>query len=158
MSRYKRVFRPWFAWNPAKIEDFLEEFASEGWIVERAGFSMMWFRFTKDEPKMVRYCVDYQWKAEAEYKQILEDDGWQLGRGPSQGEPVEPGHVDVQEDDVRGQGGNLLPRLVTVTRLARQLDPIDAGQHADESPPGNGLVVDDQDSHPPPAGRMISTT
>ena len=76
MKDRKCVFKPWFAWNPAKIEDYLEEMAASGWMVEKTAFSLMWFQFIKNKPKKVRYCMDYQWKPEADYVQIMDDDGW----------------------------------------------------------------------------------
>lgn len=78
MANHKNVFKPWFAWNPAKIETYLENMAAEGWQIDQVAFSQMWFRFIKTAPETVRFCTDFQWEAQDDYFQILADDGWEL--------------------------------------------------------------------------------
>jgi len=76
MHNFKHVFKPWFAWKPERIEDYLEEMAAEGWQIDRVAMSLMWYRFEQSELQRIRFCADYQWKPDEEYEIILQDDGW----------------------------------------------------------------------------------
>lgn len=80
MPATKRAFKWWWGWNPARIENYLEQMARQGWQTTSAYFAMMRFAFIRDEPKRVRYVMDYNFqnKIEDEYMAIAEDTGWEL--------------------------------------------------------------------------------
>jgi len=78
MINIKRVFKVWFAWNPEKIEQYLEDMALKGWRVERVSCSQMYFRFIRNSSRKVSVCVDYRVKPSHEYLSLLDDDGWEL--------------------------------------------------------------------------------
>src|SRR5262249_44724089 len=78
-------------------------------------------------------------------------------------EPVELGHPDVHEYDVRPDARGLLHRLEPVARLGDDLDVPLVGEQHPEPGPHHRLVVHHQypDGHPPPpsgGGEARSTT
>ncbi len=74
----KRGFKWWWAWEPEKVEKYLEDMSRRGWRVTSVSGSCMGFRFERAEPENVRFCVDYPSQATEEYKTIFTDAGWSL--------------------------------------------------------------------------------
>lgn len=50
--------------------------AKKGWHLKDVSFAMMIFELKKDEPKNIRYALDYNNKVDDEYMMIAEDAGW----------------------------------------------------------------------------------
>ncbi len=75
-----------------------------------------------------------------------EDDGRDVGRFGHR-EPVEPRHVDVEEEHVGRELARELERLDAVFGFARDLDAFHARQNAQDAGARDRLVVDDEDSH-----------
>lgn len=80
MDRFKKVFKWWFAWEPEKVENFLECMALQGWHAAHVGGMLVGFLFEHGEPKKIRYCLDYQQQEKPEYMRIFADSGWTLLR------------------------------------------------------------------------------
>ena len=78
MRQFKKEFKLWFAWDSARIEEYLEEMSAQGWHVVQADGMLVGFLFERGEPKRVRYCMDYQRQERGEYRQIFADAGWTL--------------------------------------------------------------------------------
>ncbi len=78
MNEYKRANKLWFAWDPDKIERYLEEMSLEGWHAVQMDGMLVSFLFQRGQSKRIRYCVDYQRQEKPEYRQIFLDDGWAL--------------------------------------------------------------------------------
>jgi hypothetical protein len=78
MDRFRKVFKWWFAWNPEKVEDYLESMSLQGWHAVHADGLLINFFLERGEPKHIRYCMDYQRSEKPEYVQIFMDDGWKL--------------------------------------------------------------------------------
>jgi hypothetical protein len=76
VNRFRKTFKWWFAWNPEKVEDYLESMSLQGWHAVHAGGMLVNFFFEHGEPKHIRYCMDYQRSDKPEYVQIFMDDGW----------------------------------------------------------------------------------
>jgi hypothetical protein len=74
-----------------------------------------------------------------------EDDGrarlWQCLRDA---EPVELGHVDVEEQNVGARRRDLLQRLQAVARLAHDRYALQARQEASQALAGGGFVIGDE--------------
>ncbi|MBN2051675.1 MAG: DUF2812 domain-containing protein, partial [Spirochaetales bacterium] len=74
----KRVFKWWFAWDFEKIESWLETMAKDGWILESTSLLGFNFYFRESAPVNMRYCIDYLHTLKPEYRQLTEDDGWEI--------------------------------------------------------------------------------
>ncbi len=77
-KNYKKVFKFWFGWHAEKIEVWLENMASKGWVLEKTGPNMTTFYFSKSSPCKISYCADFQNSPAKEYKALAEDGGWKL--------------------------------------------------------------------------------
>lgn len=66
-----------WAFSEQKMLTKLEEYAKEGWILEKA--TILKFYLKKGEPQNLQYAMDFQPKVEdlEEYKKIFESAGWQ---------------------------------------------------------------------------------
>ena len=77
-------------------------------------------------------------------------------------EPVELGHADVHQDDVRTEAVGLLYRLEPVARLGHDVDVLLAGEQHAKAGANHRLVVGDEhtDRHgpSPPTGRRVLST
>src|SRR5690606_21746966 len=62
-------------------------------------------------------------------------------------QPAHPGHLHVQEDEVRAEGADGFYRRRTVCRGADHLDIRLLLEQVQEPAPAQRLVVDDQDAH-----------
>jgi hypothetical protein len=78
MIEFKKANKLWFAWDPDKIERYLEEMSLGGWHVVQVDGMLVSFLFERGEPKRIRYCMDYQRQEIPDYRQIFADDGWSL--------------------------------------------------------------------------------
>lgn len=78
MSETKKVFKWWWAWNPGKIERWLEEQERQGWNLSRISTTGLHFHFEKGPSRKIAYCIDYQSQAKADYFQLLSETGWSL--------------------------------------------------------------------------------
>ncbi len=78
MREVKTAWRLWWEWSPERVENWLEEMAREGWALFQVDFASLRFRFTRGEAGRIRYCADYQEKADDNYIKLLKDDGWEL--------------------------------------------------------------------------------
>ena len=67
-------------------------------------------------------------------------------------DPVDPGHADVHEDDVRLEGAGLREGGGAVGGLAHDLDPVLGVEDHAEPHAHERLVVGEDDRHRPPAG------
>lgn len=117
----KRVTKWWFAWDPDKIERFLEGMAAQGWHVISADRMLVNFVFVKGEPRRVRYCADYQRVTSSEYTQLLADDGWSLIQTGCNwyiwSKPYETERPEIYTDTqslIRRNTGIMLPVLALV--------------------------------------------
>lgn len=73
----RRVFRLFFLWQDEQEEQWLEKQAREGWRLTKAGVI---YRFERDEPREVRYRLDYRSTAPGgwqEYLELFRDAGWE---------------------------------------------------------------------------------
>ena len=78
MSETKTDRKWWWAWEPEKIEDWLEAKEAQGWhAVSGSGIGVK-YCFVRGVPRKVRYCADYQNKVTAEYERLFNDAGWEL--------------------------------------------------------------------------------
>jgi len=73
----KTVFKPWFGWDVAHIETYLESMALKGWQLEKVSFAMMLFRFTSGASQKLSFQVDFRPQANLEYQRLFKDDGWE---------------------------------------------------------------------------------
>jgi hypothetical protein len=90
-----------------------------------------------------------------------EDDGGQVGVRPREREPVEPGHVDVEENHVGAVAPDALEGLEAVRGVAGHVGARQLGQHAQQPAARRRLIVHHQDLHvassPRPARRAGSS-
>ena len=68
---------------PDKLERWLEKMEEEGYNLHRTGWSGTVFYFLEGKPRRVKYCADFQYKADNSYFDIHKDAGWKevLTRG-----------------------------------------------------------------------------
>lgn len=73
----KIMFNDGWAFSEQKMLTQLEEYAKEGWILERA--TILKFYLKKGKPQNLQYAMDFQPKVDdfEEYKKIFESAGWQ---------------------------------------------------------------------------------
>ncbi len=74
----KTVTKFWFAWNAEEVEKWLENMASEGWLLDSVSFKMKKFHFKKGSPCKISFCLDFKTRPDSEYFSIAEDDNWNL--------------------------------------------------------------------------------
>jgi len=67
----------WF-YAPDKAEIWLEKMESKGYNLYRMSKIGNSFYFIKGEPRAVKYCVDYQKKANPQYFNLNTENGWKL--------------------------------------------------------------------------------
>ncbi|MED1202378.1 DUF2812 domain-containing protein [Heyndrickxia acidicola] len=73
----KRVFKPFFAWQIKKEEDWLKQMARNGWILK--GCRYFYYYFEKTNQQRFKYRTDYEWirsKHKQEYLNIFQKAGW----------------------------------------------------------------------------------
>jgi uncharacterized membrane protein len=99
-----------------KFEDYLENMASNGWILTSSSFSHMILHFEQSTNRKVRFCLDYQTKYSSEYLQILKDDGWE-NLGVSGGWGLFMKEYTLQRPDVFTDNNSLIERSRRVLRL-----------------------------------------
>ncbi|MDF2722285.1 MAG: hypothetical protein K0Q59_1960 [Paenibacillus sp.] len=83
MSNTKRVTKWWWAWEPERLELWLEQMAAQGWHLVKVKWGATRFYFEKGEPQQVRFGLDYQTKQDPNYKVIFQDAGWEFMYGAS---------------------------------------------------------------------------
>ena len=73
-----RKLRIAWIYAPDKVEIWLEKMASNGFILYKMSKLGNSFYFIKDEPKKIKFCIDYQSKAYPQYFNLNKECGWQL--------------------------------------------------------------------------------
>ncbi|MED4018257.1 DUF2812 domain-containing protein [Sutcliffiella cohnii] len=68
-----------FGWmySPDKLENWLEKMESEGYQLYRVNKLGTTFYFLKGEPRLVKYCADYQSLSRNSYFEVHRQAGWQ---------------------------------------------------------------------------------
>lgn len=74
----KHVWKFWWGWQNEVIAHWLEEQAKQGWIFDHTSFVGIKFYFRQEEPKELRYVIEYQTELTEEYESLLKEDGWQI--------------------------------------------------------------------------------
>lgn len=78
MKRRLTKWRLWWGWQPEALEHWLENQEQQGYNLVGADWAAMRFQFIAGQPRLVRYCVDYQDEADESYIALFEDDSWKL--------------------------------------------------------------------------------
>ena len=78
MTMTKTTWFWWWGWKPEKVENWLEEMESKGWNLYQVELASLRFKFTKGEPKKIRYCADFQSSINDQYLTLFKDDHWEL--------------------------------------------------------------------------------
>lgn len=83
-NKTKRVFWGFFSLDYKAMEEYLEEMAEKGWMLEKVGRTTAKFRAT--EPKKLKFCVDIFKKGgtlspedngeSREYRRLCQESGW----------------------------------------------------------------------------------
>src|SRR3954451_17584760 len=78
-----------------------------------------------------------------------------LGQPPGGLDAADPGHADVHQQDVGSELLGLGDGVLAVLRLADDVDAVLELQDLDETPPEEGVIVDDQDADRLARGRTV---
>ncbi|WP_461207531.1 DUF2812 domain-containing protein [Clostridium sp. DL1XJH146] len=74
----KKIFKVIFVWQDDKEEEWLNEMARKGWLLEKYTFCV--YTFYKSEPKEYIYKLDYKrikYPKDDEYLKLFRDSGWE---------------------------------------------------------------------------------
>ncbi|UNC91546.1 DUF2812 domain-containing protein [Candidatus Contubernalis alkaliaceticus] len=74
---FKKIKLGWM-YAPDKLEKWLEQMEGQGYNLLRIGWSGTAYYFIKGKPRRVKYCTDFQNKADESYFDIHSDAGWKL--------------------------------------------------------------------------------
>lgn len=74
MKRTKYVPSGGLAFSEDKELRKLEEYAGEGWVLDR--FAFLGYQLRKAEPRKLQYSLDYQSHADKGYFDLFEEAGW----------------------------------------------------------------------------------
>ncbi|MFD1737306.1 DUF2812 domain-containing protein [Bacillus salitolerans] len=78
MTKYKKVFKVFWAWQDNKEEKWLNEMANSGWKLKN--YNLTGYTFEKCEPNNYVYKLDYKSTSNCdlhEYISIFHDAGWE---------------------------------------------------------------------------------
>ncbi|AWB43546.1 hypothetical protein DCC85_04445 [Paenibacillus sp. CAA11] len=68
-----------------EYDAWLENYAKQGWHLEKINGLGLLHHFREGEPSKVRYFSDYQGKKPKDYEQIFADSGWELVSSDQEG-------------------------------------------------------------------------
>lgn len=74
----KRVIRPFWSYNIIKIEKWLENMATRGYILKKVNTITRTFTFEKQEPKNLNYKICYENKGINDVSPSLKKEGWKV--------------------------------------------------------------------------------
>lgn len=74
----KHVWKFWWGWQNEVIAHWLEEQAKQGWIFDHTTCTGVKFHFQQEEPKELRYVIEYCDQMTEEYEDLLHEDGWKV--------------------------------------------------------------------------------
>jgi len=123
MTMTKTTWFWWWGWKPEKVENWLEEMEGKGWNLNKIELASLRFKFTKGEPRKIRYCVDFQSRINDQYLTLFKDDHWELAWSGAGGWYIWKKEYVQEKPDIYTDNNSLIDRN---KRLIWLLSPLTA--------------------------------